>query len=322
MITVMKEFSNDKKMMRDVYAQTLVELGEKDSRIVVLEADLMSSIGTKIFKNAFPERFINCGVQEANMIGVAAGLSATGKIPFAHTFGPFATRRVYDQVFISAAYAKLNVRIVGSDPGVTAAFNGGTHMPFEDMGLMRLIPDAILVEPADCAALADIMRQTADIYGVTFIRMQRKNPVKIYEDGSKFEIGRAVKLCDGEDVAIVSSGILVGEALLAAKILKEQGVSAAVVDMFTWKPLDNEMVRECAQKTGAIVTAENHNVLNGLGSAVADALCAARPVPLEKIGSQDRFGQVGAQSFLMEEYEMTAKDIVKAALRAIARKNA
>jgi len=297
--------------MRDVYCQTLIELAEKNDQIVVLDADLMSSMGMIPFLETFPERTFNCGVQEANMIGVAAGLSATGKITYAHTFGSFATRRCYDQVFLSGAYAKSNIRIIGSDPGVTAAYNGGTHMPFEDMGIMRNIPEMTIITPTDSIILKNIIKQVVELFGMFYIRLLRKNAIKIYEEGSTFEIGKVVKLKDGKDVTIIANGIMVAEALNAAHILGKKGISARVLDMFTLKPIDKEAIIKCAKETGAIVTAENHNIINGLGSAVAEVLVENVPIPMERIGVKDLFGEVGPIDYLKERYELTAGDIVK-----------
>lgn len=307
-------------MMRDVYCQTLMELAESDPRICALDADLVSSSGMKPFFRAFPDRAINCGVQEANMIGVAAGLSATGKIPFAHSFGVFAARRACDQIFMSAAYAKLNVRIVGSDPGVTAAYNGGTHMPFEDMGVLRSIPQITLLEPSDPVMLEYLVRRLVEVYGVYYIRMARKNVAAVYEKGSSFTIGKGNLLRQGNDVTLIASGIMVAEALKARELLGKEGISARVVDMFTWKPLDIDLVERCAAETGAVVTAENHNTVGGLGAAVTEAVCATCPVPVEMVGTRDRFGQVGTEDFLREEYLLTAAEIAAAAGRALARK--
>ena len=312
----------EERMMRDVYASTLIELAAKDERVVVLDADLMSSMGMMPFGEAFPERTFNVGVQEANMVGVAAGLSATGKIPFAHSFGPFATRKAYDAAFISGAYARLNVRIVGSDPGITAAYNGGTHMPFEDMGIMRNIPTMTVLEPVDSVMLVELLRQLVDLEGMYYMRLLRRHPVRIYEDGSRFIIGKGVVLREGSDVTLVSSGILVDESLKAAELLEGRGVSARVVNMFTIKPIDTELVELCARETGAIVTCENHNVINGLGSAVAEAVVESVPVPMERIGSQDRFGEVGPVNYLMKNYEMGAEDIVKKVMTVLSRKQA
>jgi len=320
-IKIAEEIVKDNKMMRDVYAGTLVELANADKRVVVLDADLMNSMGMKAFHKAHPERTFNCGVQEANMIGTAAGLSATGKVPFAHTFGPFATRRCYDQVFISAAYAKLNVRIIGSDPGITAAYNGGTHMPFEDMGIMRGIPDITIIEPVDNAMLKDILQQVKDLYGIFYIRLMRKEPMRVYEEGSQFEIGKGVVLQEGKDVTLITSGVLTADTLKAAQMLKEQGISVKVVNIFTWKPIDRELIEKCAKETGAIVTVENHNIINGLGSAVAEVLAETTPAPLERVGCLDRFGEVGPQDYLQKAFKMTPQDIVDKAVTVLKRKN-
>jgi len=319
-VKLVKERKPEGTMMRDVYASTLMKLAEKDSRVVVLDADLMSSMGMVPFAEAFPDRTFNVGVQEANMVGVAAGLSATGKIPFAHSFGPFATRKAYDATFISGAYARLNVRIVGSDPGITAAYNGGTHMPFEDMGIMRNIPTMTVLEPVDGAMLHNLLHQLVDLQGMFYMRLLRRQPIQVYEYGSNFEIGRGVMLRDGSDATIIASGILVHESLKAADALQDQGLSCRVINLFTIKPVDKELIAECAAETGAIVTCENHNVINGLGSAVAEALVETVPVPMERVGSQDQFGEVGSVDYLMKRYEMGADDIVKRVYKVIERK--
>jgi transketolase len=280
----------------------------------------MNSMGMVPFQKRFPDRTFNCGIQEANMIGVAAGLSATGKVPYAHSFAAFATRRCFDQVFMSAAYAKLNVRIIGSDPGVTAAFNGGTHMPFEDLGIMRNIPEMTVIEPTDSSMIRDIVRQLADAYGIFYIRLVRRNAIKVYEEGSTFQIGNAVQLQDGTDASIIAMGLCVAESIKAAKILKEKGISVRVLNMFTLKPIDREAVIKCASDTGAIVTAENHNIINGLGSAVAEVLGEYFPAPMERIGVQDQFGEVGPIDYLKQRFELTAADIAKKVEKVIARK--
>jgi transketolase len=319
-VTLVKERKPEKKMMRDVYASTLMELAEKDTRLVVLDADLMNSMGMVPFGETFPDRTFNVGVQEANMVGVAAGLSATGKVPFAHSFGPFATRKAYDATFISGAYARLNVRIVGSDPGITAAYNGGTHMPFEDMGIMRNIPTMTVLEPVDGAMLQNLLTQLLDLKGMFYMRLLRRFPVQVYEQGSTFDIGKGVLLREGGDVTLFSSGILVDESLKAAEVLASEGIAVRVVNLFTIKPVDREMVERCARETGAVVTCENHNVINGLGSAVAEALVETFPVPMERIGSQDQFGEVGPVEYLMKRFGMGAEDIVKAVHRVLKRK--
>lgn len=319
-IKILKERKLEEKMMRDTYASTLMEIAEKDERVVVLDADLMSSMGMIPFWETFPERTFNVGVQEANMVGVAAGLSATGKIPFAHSFGPFATRKAYDAAFISGAYARLNVRIVGSDPGITAAYNGGTHMPLEDMGIMRNIPGMTVLEPVDSVMLKDLLYRMVELKGMFYMRLLRKFPVRIYESGSSFDIGKGIVLREGSEVTIISSGILVDESLKAAESLGKKGVSARVVNMFAIKPVDRELIQKCARETGAIVTCENHNIINGLGSAVAEAVVETCPVPMERIGSRDQFGEVGSVEYLMNRYEMGSGDIEKKVMEVLQRK--
>lgn len=312
---------NEEIAMRDMYAKTLMTLAEKNENIVALDADLMSSMGMMPFKKAYPDRTFNVGIQEANMIGVAAGMSAVGLIPFAHSFGPFATRRCFDQIFLSCGYAKLNVKITGSDPGVTAAFNGGTHMPFEDMGILRNVPNITILEPVDSVMLENIIEQIVDKYGVFYTRLLRKNAVKIYEKGSTFEIGKSIALRDGKDVTILATGIMVAEALKAADELDKEGISVRVENMFTLKPIDKEAILNCAKETGAIVTAENHSILNGLGSAVAEVIAENELVPLERVGVEDRFGQVGPVDYLKEQYNLTYKDIMSKVKKVLERKS-
>jgi len=312
-IKLAQENVREKVEMRKAYCDTLIELSRTNPNIVVLDSDLMSSMGMTPYQNEFPERTFNCGVQEANMMGVAAGLSVVGKIPYAHTFGPFATRRSCDQIFMSGAYAKANFRIVGSDPGVTAAFNGGTHMPFEDLGIMRCIPEMNILEPTDAVMLKDLIRQTSTLYGMYYIRLMRKAAIAVYEEGSTFEIGKAVTVREGSDLTIMANGIMVPEAIKAHEILKEKGISARVVNPFTLKPMDVDAVVKAAKETGAIVTAENHNYMNGLGSAVAEIVSENYPVPVGRVGVKDIFGQVGSEDYLQKFYGLMAEDIVKKA---------
>ena len=310
------------KDMRQVYVETLIELAKKNENICVLEADLMSATGSKPFKDAFPDRFFNVGVAEANMVGVAAGLSTEGKIPFAATFGTFASRRVFDQFFLSANYAQLNVKLVGTDPGITAQFNGGTHMPFEDAGMMRLIPNLTIVEPSDTISCAALITLVAEHPGSVYIRMHRKGSQSFYNDNVKFTLGKGKVLKDGDKVTLIATGfVMVPEALKAAEMLEKEGISAAVIDMHTIKPLDNDLVLAYAKKTGAIVTCENHQVTGGLGGAVAELLSEELPTYLGRIGSKDRFGQVGTLEFLMKDYKLTAKDIVETAHAVLEKKN-
>lgn len=320
-VIIAKERIREKTEMRSAYCSSLIRLAQKDDRVVVLDADLMKSMGMVPFMEAFPDRAFDVGIQEANMMGVAAGLSAAGMIPYAHSFAPFATRRCFDQVFLSCGYARLNVRIAGSDPGVTAAYNGGTHMPFEDMGILRNVPDITILEPVDSVMLSNLVEQTLEPYGVFYIRLLRKNAVKIYEEGSKFQIGRAVQLREGSDVTIFATGIMVSEALKAAEALSAEGISARVVNIFTLKPIDREMIEKCAEETGAIVTAENHSIINGLGSAVAEVLAETLPVPMERVGVKDLFGEVGPVDYLMKRFELTSEDIAAKVRRVVERKS-
>lgn len=320
MYQVKSVFEKEAREMRAVYCQTLQELARENDRICILDADLVGSSGVKPFFQEFPDRAVDCGIQENNMIGVAAGLSAAGMIPFAHSFGPFASRRCVDQIFISCAYAKANVRIVGSDPGVTAAYNGGTHMPFEDMGTLMSIPKITLVEPTDSVQLRWLLQTLEKEYGVYYIRLLRKNAVGVFEEGSQFQLGKLARLREGTDAAVVCSGIMVGEALKAAALLEQEGIRIAVLNAFTWKPMDDETLAEYARSCGCVVTAENHNILGGLGSAVANSLSRSCPVPVEMVGVEDAFGEVGTEDFLRKRFDLTAEHIVRAVRAAMARK--
>lgn len=310
----------DEKEVRQVMAQGLVEAAEKDPRIVVLDADLMGCHATKCFLEAYPDRFINVGIAEANMIGIAAGMAAFGKIPFAFSFAPFATRRCYDQIFISVAYAKLPVKIVGSDPGVMAEANGGTHMPFEDMSIMRAIPKMVCFEPTDATMMAKALPQIIDYPGAVYIRMFRKKPEKIYDDTLDFKFGKAIEVRGGSDVTLIASGIMVDRALKAADALAADGISAAVLNVHTWKPIDEDAIIAAAKNTGAFVTCENHSVYGGLNSAVAEVSAQKCPVPIERVGVENEFGQVGKCAYLSEVYGLTTEDIVKKAKAAVSRK--
>ncbi|TVR71360.1 MAG: transketolase family protein [Spirochaetaceae bacterium] len=308
--------------MRAVYSDELTRMAEEDTRIVVLDADLMRANGTESFKARFPERTFDVGVAEANMVGISAGLSATGLIPFPATFTCFAARRTFDQFFISANYAKLNVKLTGSDPGVAAAFNGGTHMSFEDIGLMRTIPRIVICEPADPVSLRALLRQIAERYGSSYLRLHRKPITPIYGESETFELGRGKVIVEGEDVTIIAAGaILVAEAIRAAEILEAEGIAASVIDMHTIKPIDADLVVEYARRTGAILTAENHQVQGGLGSAVAEVLTERYPVPQRRVGIQDEFGEVGTQEYLQERFGLTAENLTVQARALIASKS-
>ena len=318
--TLIGKHEKDSRANRDGYVSAMLELMEQDSSMVHIDCDLMGCINTGKLQKAFPNQTFNAGIAEQNAMGVAAGMAATGLKVFIHSFGCFAARRAFDQAFLSAGYSRLPVHVIGSDPGVCAAFNGATHMLFEDCALYMTVPNAIVIDSCDYAQTYALTRQLAKQPEISYMRLIRKGFTTVYADGSDFEIGKGVTLRDGTDVTIIASGILVDEALKAEEALAAKGISARVIDMHTWKPLDEELVIKAAKETGAIVTAENHQVSCGLGSAVANVLVENCLVPQERVGIQNRFGQVGPQDFLMKEYNLTAEDIVAAAEKAIARK--
>ena len=309
--------------LSETYFHTMMRLMGENPDVMELEADLGVCIlggGYKEMEETYPGQLFNCGIQEANMVGVACGLSAVEKVPFCHTFSPFLARRANDQIFISACYAGANIRLVGSDPGVMAAFNGGTHMPFEDVAAVRAFPGLTIVEPTDSAMLVNLLEQLVTLKGVYYLRMARKPMAKIYQDGSTFTIGKGCVIREGSDATIVASGLMVADAVEAADMLAAQGLHARVVDMFTIKPIDGELLTVCARETGAVVTAENHNVIGGLGSAVCEVLSSTCPVPVERVGVQDRFGEVGPIDYLKETLGLTPAAIAEAVKRAVARK--
>ncbi len=318
--TLIGKHETDPRANRDGYVEAILEMMAENDKLVHIDCDLMGCINTGKLQKAFPNQTFNAGIAEQNAMGVASGMAATGLTVFVHSFGCFASRRMFDQAFLAAGYSNLPVHVIGSDPGVTAAFNGATHMPFEDCALYMTIPNAVVIDSCDFAQTKALTKQLAACDAPSYMRLIRKGFKTVYADGADFEIGKGVTLREGSDVTIIASGILVDEALKAQEQLAQQGISARVIDMHTWKPLDEELVLKAASETGCIVTAENHQVSCGLGAAVANLLAAKRPTPVERIGIQNRFGQVGPQDFLMEEYGLTAKDIAAAATRAIARK--
>ena len=300
---------------KNILGSTMEAIANDDPDVVYLDADLMNSFGTLDFWKRNKRQAINCGICEANMMGVAAGLAASGKKPYVHSFGVFASRRSYDQSFLSIAYSGHSVRIFGTDPGVTAGFNGGTHMPFEDMALMRAIPQSTVIDISDGAMLARLMWDIKEREGLTYLRTTRKSYPAIYSKDHPFQIGKAELLRDGRDLTVIACGLLVGEAMKAADMLAENGISLRVVDMYTVKPVDREMVLRCAKETRGMITAENHNVIGGLGDAVGDVLLQNNCfIPMRKIGVQDKFGSVGPQDYLQAQYGLTAQSIVDAAL--------
>jgi len=310
----------DSRTFKQVFASAFEKMAAEDPGFIYLDADLMSSLGTTKFAADHPDKAINCGIAEANMVGIACGLSAVGFKPYVHSFAPFASRRCYDQAFISGAYAHKAITVIGSDPGVCAGFNGGTHMPFEDLALYRAVPEATVLDVSDIPMLANLLPKLKDLPGVKYIRSARKNPVKIYSDDTDFEIGKGAVLRDGRDAVIIACDIMTAKALAAAETLAAEGIDAAVIDMYSLKPIDAELILEYAEKTGAVVTAENHNKYGALYSAVSEVLAAGRPTPLEYVAVEDCFGAVGPQSYLEERFGLTSAHIADRVRAVIARK--
>lgn len=312
MFTLAKDRTKKGAELRDVMVDSIEQAMALDERVVALEADLGGASRFTNIAKKYPRRFIQCGIAEANMIGVAAGMSSEGYHPFTHTFGPFSTRRVFDQIFLSGAYAHNTINIFGSDPGFCVGINGGTHTTWEDMALMRSIPGAIVCDPADETQMRWIVAEYAKLEGIHYIRANRKDVRNVYEPGSTFEFGKGNLLREGSDALITACGQLVSEALDAAETLAEQGVDCSVVDMFCVKPLDEQLVLEQAAGKKLVVTFENHGVIGGLGDAVAATLAeAGSGVKLVRHGVKERFGQVGDPAWLQRDFHLTAEDLVK-----------
>lgn len=296
--------------LRDCVVETLQELMKDDDKITALEADLGGASGFTKIKKTNPERFIQCGIAEANMMGVAAGLSLTGFKPFTHTFAPFATRRVFDQLFLSGAYAGNTINVYGSDPGFSVASNGGTHTAWEDVALIREIPGAVICDPADDVQMEWIIKEFLKMEGIHYVRSNRKAVRNVYKKGSSFKIGQGNILKEGKDILIIAAGQLVSEALDCAEELEKEGYSVEVIDMFTIKPLDEKLLIKEAKGKSKIVTIENHSIYGGLGSAVSEVIAEnGISVPVKRIGVKEKFGQVGTAEFLQEEFGLTAKQI-------------
>ena len=302
--------------MRAMYAQCLGELMERDEKLVLLDADLSKACGTFPLRKRFPDRIYDCGVAEQNMISIAAGLASYGYKPWAESFAPFATRRVCDQIAISVCYAKRNVKIVGTDPGIAAELNGGTHMSLEDMGVVRSIPGLVIFEPTDTVQLKAAMPVLHAYEGPVYMRMNRKEFPTVFPEGYRFDLFKADLLRAGTDVTILAAGLMVSESLQAAGTLAAEGISCEVLNVHTIKPIDRETILASAKKTGVIVTAENHNVIGGLRSAVLEAL-AHDPVPVWAVGAEDRFGEVGKLPYLKEALGLNAAHLAAAVREAV-----
>ena len=297
---------------RDAYGQTLVELGNERTDIVVMDADLAAATKTGMFKKAHPDRFFNAGIAETNMIGVAAGLAASGKTVFASSFAMFAAGRAFEQIRNSVAYPKLNVKIAASHAGVSVGEDGATHQCCEDMGIMRTIPGMVILNPADGPEAAAAVRAAADYKGPVYLRLGRLAVPVFNDEGVDFVIGKGKVMAEGTDATIIATGLEVNEAMIAAETLKAEGISVRVINMATIKPIDKEIILQAAADTGAIVTAEEHNVIGGLGSAVAEVLCeSGKPVPILRVGVEDTFGRSGPALELLELYGLTAPHIAE-----------
>jgi transketolase len=308
------------KNMRPGFGEALVELGKKYHNVVALNADLSGSTTTSLFEASYPERFFNMGVAEQDMMGVAAGLASTGKIVFASTFAMFATGRCYDQIRQSIAYPKLNVKIVATHAGITVGGDGASHQMHEDLALMRVLPHMTVIAPADYWETKKAVLKVAETPGPCYIRTGRTDTPVIYGPDYDFKIGIADTLRDGADLTIIAVGLMVYKAIEAAEALSKQGVSARVVNLSTIKPIDKNCIIKAARETGAIVTAEEHNMIVGMGSAVAEVLLDDTPVPQRRVGIPDVFGESGESEELMEAYGLTVENIVESANKALAMK--
>ncbi len=310
-----------KTATRDAYGKALVELGEKNDKIIVLDADLAAATKTGMFKKAFPERFFDSGIAESNMMGVAAGLATTGYTVFASTFAMFAAGRAYEQVRNSIAYPYLNVKIGATHAGISVGEDGASHQCCEDIALMRAIPGMVIINPADDIEARAAVLAAAEYEGPVYMRFGRLAVPRVFDEDYKFEIGKAVTLKEGTDVTICATGLMVNEAIEAQKILESEGISAEIINVHTIKPLDAETICASAKKTRAVVTAEEHSIIGGLGSAVAEAICEnGTCVPVVKLGVNDCFGKSGPAVELLHIYGLDAQNIVEKAKKAISMK--
>lgn len=309
-----------KTATRDAYGKALVELGNTDAKILVLDADLAAATKTGMFKKEHPEKFIDCGIAEGNMMGVAAGLASAGYTVFASSFAMFAAGRAFEQVRNSISYTNLNVKIGATHAGISVGEDGASHQCCEDIGLMRTIPNMVILNPADDIEARLCVMAAAEHEGPVYMRFGRLAVPRVFDENYKFEIGKGSVLKEGDDVTIIATGLMVNEALMAYEELKAEGINARVVNMATIKPIDRELVIESAKKTGVIVTAEEHNVIGGLGSAVAEVVCETVPVPVLRVGVEDTFGKSGPAVQLLHEFGLDSANIVAKCKAAVALK--
>ncbi|MBQ5636434.1 MAG: transketolase family protein [Selenomonadales bacterium] len=308
------------KATREAYGEALRELGGQNENIVVLDADLSGSTKTAMFKKEYPTRFFNAGIAEQSMIGTAAGLAAAGKTAFASTFAVFATGRAFEQIRNSVCYPKLNVKVAATHAGLTVGEDGATHQAIEDVAIMRALPNMTVLVPADAAEAKAVVRWAAEYNGPVYIRLGRSGVPDVFDETYEFKFGKAVTLKEGTDVTLIGMGIMTSAALEAAEMLAEEGISATVLNMPTIKPIDEDAIVAAANATGAIVTCEEHNIIGGLGSAVAEVLAEKASARLVRVGVKDTFGESGKPADLLKKYGLTAADIVAAAKQAIANK--
>lgn len=305
------------KATREAYGEALKKLAASNPNVVVLDADLSGSTKTSEFKKVAPERFFNVGIAEQDLIGTAAGMAIAGKIPFASSFAMFAAGRAFEIIRNTVAYPKLNVKIAATHAGLTVGEDGASHQAIEDISLMRSIPNMTVINPADSIEAEQAVLKAAEITGPVYIRLGRMNVEDVYDETYKFELGKGVELKKGNDVSIIATGLMVQEALKAAGILSEKGIDARVINIHTIKPIDKDIIINAAKDTGTIVTAEEHSIIGGLGSAVLEVLSDVYPVPVKRVGVLDTFGESGKPAELLEKYQLTAKNIVEACEEAI-----
>lgn len=310
----------EKIATRDAYGKALVQLGRENQDIIVLDADLSKSTKTADFAKVFPERFFNMGIAEQNLIGFSAGLAAAGKIPFASTFAVFATGRAFEQIRNSVAYPKLNVKIAATHAGISVGEDGASHQAVEDLALMRSLPNMTVLVPADAQETYQAIKAAAAYQGPVYIRMGRLAAPVLFDEEYRFTIGKANVIKEGKDVTVIANGLMVGEALKAAEELGGQGIQVAVVNCASLKPLDAGTIIQTAKETGAVVTAEEHSIIGGLGSAVAEVLSENCPVPLVRVGIRDTFGESGRPEELLVKYGLTSKEIIEAVHQVLAKK--
>ena len=306
---------NEKKATRQSYGEALLELGRKFEDVVVLDADLSTATKTSIFAKEFPDRFFDMGIAEQNMVGTAAGLATTGKVPYVSTFAMFAAGRAYDQVRNSICYPNLNVKICATHSGITVGEDGATHQCIEDISLMRTIPNMKVLSVCDDAETKWAVEEIYKIKGPVYLRLGRLSVPKVYNEGQKFKIGKAIQFGEGKDATIFATGVTVQEALKAQEILKEKGLDARVIDIHTIKPIDEEMIVKCAIETKILISIEDHNIIGGLGSSISEVLTTKRPAKLIRLGIKDTFGRSGKAEELMQKYGIVSENIVDTILK-------